>query len=273
MPLVDTLRGAVDSFSRWPLLKGITDRQARDAFVANRDQNLFYGVYQRREEAEAAAASYGKSGYDNQESADLYRFMMRIAPHDYPALYWISRSLSEGMTSVFDVGGAIGIKFYAFKEHLSAWPQLRWRVQDVPAVAQRGREIAQERGVAGQLDFTDDFAAGDGVDLLFASGVVQYLPKRLGEMLEGYKQLPKRIVVNTAAIHPQHEFYTVNSIGTAFCPYRIQTQAGFVGSLSKLGYRLKETWQNIGKPMTIPFRPDYSISDYSGYCMDLVRKP
>jgi hypothetical protein len=28
---------------------------------------------------------------------------------------------------------------------------------------------------------------------------------------------------------------------------------------------VKETWQNLGKPMTIPFRPDYSITDYSGY--------
>lgn len=269
MPLVQTLRGAVDSFSRWPVVRGITDRQALESFIANRDQNLFYGVYERWEEAEAAAASYGKSGYDNQESADLYKFMMRIAPHDYPALYWISRSLSEGATSVFDVGGAIGIKFYAFKEHLSAWPGLRWRVQDVAAVAARGRELAGERGVAGQLDFTDKFADGDGFDLLFASGVVQYLPKRLGELLEGFRKLPRRIIVNTAAIHPQHEFYTVNSIGTAFCPYRIQTQAGFIGSLSKLGYRVKESWMNVGKPMTIPFRPDYSIADYSGYCLDL----
>jgi putative methyltransferase (TIGR04325 family) len=272
VPLIDTLRGAVDSVSRWPVLRGISDGQALQAFLTNRDQNMFYGVYDRREDAEAVAAAYGKNGYDNQESADLYRFMMRITPHDYPALHWISRSLSEGMTSLFDVGGAIGIKFYAFKEHLAAWPALRWRVQDVPAVAENGRKIAQERGVAQQLDFTSQFADGDGFDVLFASGVVQYLPQRLGEMLAGYRNLPRRIIVNTAAIHPQHEFFTVNSIGTAFCPYRIQTQAGFIGSLSKLGYRIKEGWQNLGKPMTIPFRPDYSIADYSGYCLDLAKK-
>src|SRR6478609_6876809 len=85
LPLIDSLRGAVDSFSRWPGMRGITDRQALETFIANRDQNLFYGIYDRWEDAEKAAASYGKSGYDNQESADLYRFMMRIAPHDYPA--------------------------------------------------------------------------------------------------------------------------------------------------------------------------------------------
>jgi putative methyltransferase (TIGR04325 family) len=261
----------VDSFSRWPVVRGITDRQSLESFIANRDQNLFYGVYDRWEQAEAAATGYGRAGYDNPESADLYRFMMRIAPHDYPALYWISRSLAEGMTSLFDVGGAIGIKFYAFKDHLAGWPALRWRVQDVSAVAAHGRELAKERGVSQQLEFTDQFAEGDGFDVLFASGVVQYLPQRLGDMLASFRKLPRRIIVNTAAIHPQHEFFTVNSIGTAFCPYRIQTQAGFIGPLSKLGYRVKENWQNLGKPMTIPFRPDYSIKDYSGYCLELAK--
>jgi putative methyltransferase (TIGR04325 family) len=267
------MHGAVNSLSRWPILRSIADRQALSTFLANREQNLFLGVYERWEQAEAAAASYGKSGYDNQESADIYRFMMRIAPHDYPALFWLSRSLSEGMSSVFDVGGAIGIKFYAFREHLAAWPALRWRVQDVTAVANHGRQLAQERGVQHQLEFTDNFADGDGTDILFASGVVQYLPKRLGEMLEGYRQLPKRIVINTAAIHPQLEFFTVNSIGTAFCPYRIQTQAGFIAPLSKLGYKVRESWQNLGKPMTIPYRPDCSITEYSGYCLELAKKP
>lgn len=258
--------------ARWPGVRGVTDRQAFEQFKSNRDQNMFYGVYSTWEDAEAAAKSLGTAGYDNSDSSNIYQYMMRMAPHDYPALYWISRSLSEGMKSVFDVGGAVGIKFYAFKEHLSAWRDLRWRVHDVPAMGARGTALATERGVANQLDFTADFNAGDGFDLLFASGVVQYLPQRLGEMLATYKQLPKRIVVNTAAIHAQHEFFTVNSIGTAFCPYRIQTQAGFMRSLSSLGYRVKETWQNLGKPMTIPFRPDYSLTEYSGYCLDLAKK-
>jgi putative methyltransferase (TIGR04325 family) len=267
------MRGAADSLCRWPILRGITDKQALARFKANRDQNMFYGVYSRWEDAESAARAMGTAGYDNADSANIYQYMMRITPHDYPALYWISRSLSEGMKSVFDVGGAIGIKFYAFREHLSAWRDLRWRVQDVPAVAERGTALATERGTSNQLDFSSEFNAGDGFDLLFASGVVQYLPQRLGEMLSSYRELPKRIVVNTAAIHAQHEFFTVNSIGTAFCPYRIQTQAGFMRSLSALGYRVKETWQNLGKPMTIPFNPEYSLTDYSGYCLDLVKKP
>ena len=103
----------------------------------------------------------------------------------------------------------------------------------------------------------------------FRPWVLQYLPRTLGELMSGYKRLPRRIVINTAAIHGEHEFFTVNSVGTAFCPYRIQTQAGLVRGLTALGYRLRETWINPGKPMTIPHRPEHSLGHYSGFCLDL----
>jgi putative methyltransferase (TIGR04325 family) len=269
--LIDSLHRRVEALAHAPLTRGIADRQAREAFIANRDQNMFLGVYGTWAEAEAAAKAYGTAGYNNLASADMYRHRVRMDAHDYPALYWLMRSLDEGMTSVFDVGGSIGIKYLAFREPLSRWPALRWRVQDVRAVAEHGRELARERGDSPGLEFTHEFKEGDGIDVLFASGVVQYLPETLGGLLAGFTQLPRRIVINTAAIHPQHEFFTVNSIGTAFCPYRIQTQGGLMRGLTALGYKLRETWFNVGKPMRIPHRDDYSIKDYSGYCLDRVR--
>jgi putative methyltransferase (TIGR04325 family) len=230
--LIEQLHRRVDGLASLPGIGALVHRQAREAFVANRDQNMFFGVHENWEEAVAAAAAFGQAGYDNSNSAQLYDYRTRIDPHDYPSLYWISRSLDEGMNSVFDVGGAIGIKFIAFREHLKRWPSLQWLVQDVPAMAEHGRMLALERGDAAQLRFTDCFEDGEGVDLLFASGVLQYLPKTLGELLRSYHKLPRRIVVNTAAIHPAHSFFTVNSIGTAFCPYRVQTQAELVRGLT-----------------------------------------
>lgn len=270
MKLIEQLHRRVDGLAALPGIGGFVHRQARRAFVANRDRNMFFGVHENWEEAVAAAAAFGRAGYDNSNSAQLYDYRTRIDPHDYPSLYWISRSLDEGMGSVFDVGGAIGIKFIAFREHLKRWPNLQWLVQDVPAMAEHGRKLAQERGDAAQLRFTDRFEDGDGVDVLFASGVLQYLPKTLGELLRSHHKLPRRIIINTAAIHPVHSFFTVNSIGTAFCPYRVQTQAELVRGLTSLGYRLRESWANPGKPMTVALRPDRSLDHYSGYCLDLA---
>lgn len=243
---------------------------ALQAFIANRDQNLFYGVHDTWEQAETAAAGYGRAGYDNSDSAQIYDYRLRIDPHDYPSLYWLTRSWHEGLRSVFDIGGAIGIKYIAFKDAHKAFPDVSWRVCDVPAMAVHGAQLAAERGDAGRLTFTSNFEEGDGFDVLFASGVLQYLPRALGDIVAGYVRKPRRIVVNTAAIHPEFDFYTVNSIGTAFCPYRVQTQATVTRSLSKLGYRLREAWINPDKPLVIPGDPARSLRNYSGYCFDLA---
>lgn len=271
MQLIQALHQRVDALATLPVIGPVIHRQAREAFVANRDQNMFYGEHASWEEAVAAAEAFGRAGYDNPESAQLYQHRTRMDPHDYPSLYWVTRSLQEGLKGVFDVGGAIGIKFMAFREPLSAWPELDWCVQDVPAMVAQGRQLAQERGDASRLRFTEHFAQGEGLDVLFASGVLQYLPQTLGEMLSGWKRLPRRIIINTAAIHPEKTFFTVNSLGTAFCPYRIQTQASLVRGLTALGYRLRETWVNPDKPMLIPFRPDLSLRHYTGFCLDLAR--
>ncbi len=268
--MLQALQRGPEAWADWPLIGPRVRRQALDAFLHNRGQNLFFGVYDTWDAAAAAAAGYGRAGYDNDDSAKLYDARVRMDPHDYPSLYWLHRSLLEGMKGVFDVGGATGIKFQAFREPLQGFGDLRWRVQDVAAMVERGRAQAEQRGDSARLQFTTEFAEGDGLDILFASGVLQYLPFTLGEGLATWKRLPRRIVVNTAAIHPQHDFFTVNSLGTAFCPYRVQTQATLVRGLSKLGYRVRETWINPDKPMHIPFRPEHSLRHYSGFCLDLA---
>ncbi len=269
--LIDSLHRCVDALISLPVVGDLVQRQARDAFVANRDRNVFFGVHGSWDEASEAASQFGRTGYDNADSARLYDANVRMDPHDYPALYWIRRSLEEGLRGVFDVGGAVGIKFVAFREHLGRYPDLLWRVQDVPAMVQHGRELADRRGDASKLQFTDRFEEGEGMDVLFASGVLQYLPRTLGELLSNYGRLPRRIVINTAAVHPEHQFFTVNSLGTSFCPYRVQTQAALVRGLTQLGYRVRETWINPGKRMVIPLRPEYSLEHCSGYCLDLQK--
>lgn len=257
--------------ARFGPLRSLVQHQSLQTFLNNRDQNMFYGVHASWDEADAAALAFGTKGYDNVASANLYNHRVRMDQHDYPSLYWLTRSLQEGLKGVFDLGGAIGIKFLAFREPLQQFPDLLWRVQDVPAMVTNGRELAAQRGDSvGRLQFTERFEEGEGLEILFASGVLQYLPHTLGELLSGYRKLPRRIVINTAAIHPEHEFFTVNSLGTAFCPYRVQTQASLVRGLTALGYRLRVSWINPDKPLTIPMQPKHCLRHYSGYCFDLT---
>jgi putative methyltransferase (TIGR04325 family) len=251
--------------------------RAHADFVTNRDRNLFFGVYPSWELAEQAAAAYGAAGYDNAASAQLYRHRVRMDVHDYPVLAWLLRSAVEGHRRVLDVGGATGIKWLAFREALAPWPDLQWCVQDVPAMVDEGRRLAAQRAAAApaarpeRLTFTDRLADGAGCDVLLASGVVQYLPRSLGEQLAEWPRdgLPRRILINTAALHPSRGYVTVNSLGTAFCPYRVQTQAELVQPLAALGYRPRDAWANPGKVLELPGHPELSLTAYSGLCLDL----
>ena len=79
-------------------------------------------------------------------------------------------------------------------------------VIDVPAVVARGREFAIQRGAPAALEFSDAIDDIDGVDVVFASGSLQYLPETLTDVLRRNDRRPRRIVINTTPFHEQAEF-------------------------------------------------------------------
>ncbi len=247
------------------------ERMYEQMFQSNTRRNLFRGVYASFEEAAASAPSNRQTGYDNPESAALYFGNMQADPYDYPVMLWLERSFAAGMHSVFDVGGHIGIKFYAFREHLRFAPSLEWRVCDVPAVIQRGRSAAQKRDPSGQLQFTSDYAEVEGFDILFASGVIQYLPMTIKDWLLPIQRKPRRIIFNTSAIHETRSFFTLNSIGSAYCPYRVTSKPEFLAQLNDLGYQLIDSWKTPGKgALHLPLNEEWTIPEYSGFVFDLT---
>jgi putative methyltransferase (TIGR04325 family) len=65
-------------------------------------------------------------------------------------------------------------------------------------------------------------------------------------------------------MHHSKGFYTLNSIGTAFCPYRVVHEASFVKDLDALGYRATDRWANPGKGLHLPFEDGYDVPAYRG---------
>lgn len=254
--------------ARFSLTRNWVRRRYDTFFATCPDQQLFRGVFDTYDQALASAPATKPVSYDNEASSELYLQDLRAHAHDYPALFWIGQSFAEGMRTVFDVGGSVGIKYFAFSRLLPFPRDVRWVVQDMPAVVERGRRFAAERQVQQGLSFTSSPADADGVDVLFASGVLQYLPQTLAELIAGLKHRPRRIVVNTAAIHPVKSYFTLNSIGTAFCPYRVQAHGAFVREVTQAGYVLRDHWQNPAKFLRIPFEAGHDLDSYSGYCFD-----
>ncbi|HEU4778286.1 MAG TPA: TIGR04325 family methyltransferase [Steroidobacteraceae bacterium] len=232
--------------------------------------NLYRGVFKTFEEAQASAPQGKPLGYDNPAAADLYlERTRRIYPSDYPVVYWLDRLFRSGLRTVFDFGGHIGLGYYAYRKYVTYPEGMRWTVHDVPAVMARGRELSQGMDPERRLSFADGVAAADGYDVFFSAGALQYLPTTLAEMLAPLARKPRALVLNLAPLHPAESFYTLQSIGAAFCPYRVLQFGAFVKSLTQLGYVQRDAWENPDKRCTIAFEPGHSIDRYYGFTFEL----
>ncbi len=264
------LFNAIDAVRGSRFAQRVRRRWVDRRFEGDRGAHLFRGVFDSFAAAQASAPSTAPAGYDNEGSAALYLRRLKIDDYDYPSLYWIHRSLDDGLARIVDVGGSVGIKYFAFQAFIDYPDELQWQVIDVPAVVERGRRFAAEQKAGSALSFSDRLDDAAGCDVFFASGALQYLDRSLPEVLAAMaeEQRPRRLVINTTPIHESLQYFTLNSIGTAYCAYRIEARPAFIAGIEAAGYRLRDAWRNVGKGMRIPFEPAHDVADYSGFCFD-----
>ncbi len=233
-------------------------------FKDNRDNNLFRGLYPSFAAAEAALPGGDRRGYDQPEAAAMYRGMLgSIRDHDYPVLYWLSR-ITTPLRSVFDYGGHIGLLYYAMHEHLTLSADFRWVVKDVPAVNASGRSMASVKK-AKHLEFADDIEAASACQVFLASGSLQYVEANLTQLLDGLTTCPRHLILNLTPLDMHGGFFTVNSIGTAFCPYKVSSYQEFLSSLEQRGWEVIDTWKNPGKFCHVPFQTSHPDTEYYGF--------
>ena len=122
-------------------------------------------------------------------------------------------------------------------------------------MAKHGRELAEQRGDARQLEIHRPLRTARAARSCWPPACCSICRARSASCSRPIARFPRRIVINTAAVHPEHQFFTVNSLGTAFCPPS-HPDAGRGGARAD-ATRLSaaETWINPDKPMTIPFAP------------------
>jgi putative methyltransferase (TIGR04325 family) len=266
MTLLTRAYQCVDSISGWPLIRNQQRREYEGIFAANKDANLFRGVFDTFDAAQASAPATRPLGYDNSAAAAMYMDRTRKTyPTDYPVMFWLQKLFSEGCARCFDLGGHIGVSYYAYRRYLNYPATLKWTVQDVPAVVEQGKKIAIEKDRDGYLSFANNFQEADGCDVLMAQGSLQYLPDTLAERLQKLSVLPKHLILNLTPLHDRLSYFTLQSIGAAFCPYRITAILDFTKSFEALGYKMIDHWNNPDKSCPIPFYAEHSLDGYHGF--------
>lgn len=257
-------RDLLPALRQVPPVRALLRRRFERRFHTVLGTGSFLGVYASFAEAAAHVPPAVPVGYDRDDAGTLYQERLdRVKVTDYPALLWMRAAL-PGVARVFDLGGHVGALYYAAPRYLDLAPSVRWTVCDVPAVAREGEALARARGAA-SLDFTSDPRDVDGADLLLASGSLQYIEQPIDALLAGLARPPRHVVVNQTPTHAEREFYTLQNIGVAVCPYRIAAHRGIPDALARLGYELVDSWDDPARRTEVPYHPEASPVAYSGY--------
>lgn len=232
------------------------------------------GIYSSFTEALQAVPSEKLAGY-NQPIISQHQSVAQLTACseigvfnsiDYPVLLWLKSAFADSST-VFDLGGNVGLAYYAYRRFLDYADNLQWLVCEIPEIVKAGKKIAIERDIK-NLSFTTDFAKADGTEILLTCGTLQYLDETLPELIARLKVKPKHLLIHHVPFYDGESFTTIQNIGYTYCPYKIQNQKEFVSSLISLGYKQIDSW-TIYRSFSIPFHPDRSVSSYYGFYFQL----
>jgi putative methyltransferase (TIGR04325 family) len=247
-----------------PILKTALEMRYRQRFYSSRGLGSWYGDYSSFAEASAAAPSGAPVGYDNTGTAELYDNFFRVDAKDYPVLFWLEKILRP-QTRIFDFGGHVGHTCLAYRELLTNGPTLEWEVYDVPAIVAEGTRRVAANALA-RLSFTTDFGRASGADVLHAAGALQYEPRSLATMVGALPQPPKYIVINMTPTVANGPMVTLQNIGPAYCPYRIDDRNDIPNGLRALGYEQLATWENPEGRTRVPFSRRGRQITWVGHC-------
>lgn len=226
----------------------------------------FTGAYLTFEDAIAAAHKAGRlAGYNHQEIAPVsFEAMCKVAPWDYPVLFWLARLRTE-TGGLLDAGGHMGTKFRAFRGLLALSEDLPWVIYELPEIAEAGRRRAKQDGIT-QLQFIDDLKQAPALPLFLGSGLMQYLDRPLSALLSDLPQLPPHLLLNKVAFRPDGQpVVTLERIGNAYVPYQMRDEQAFVRDLEALGYEQVDRWSIPELSHVIDTHPELGASESAGF--------
>lgn len=231
----------------------------------------FRGAYDSHEAAMAAVPADKLPGYNHEEIAEVsFEQMCRLAPWDYPVLYWLNRLFELDCRRVLDAGGHMGTKYRAFSGYLAGRDaSMAWTIYDLPEIVKAGRRQA-ELDRLDELRFVDDLRDSGPVDVLLASGLLQYLDIPFGTLIGRMREKPAWILINKLAVREGRTVVTLENFGKALVPYRIRCRSDFFKEIDALGYAIEDSWENPTLSHVIPTHPELGASTSIGLCLRLA---
>jgi putative methyltransferase (TIGR04325 family) len=220
------------------------------------------GIYASFAAAAADAPSAKLASYDQDEIALSYRERLDYFNFaDYPVIFWLG-SLLDRARVIFELGGSIGLGYYAYVRYLAFPPDLRWTVCELPSMVRMGIDVAAERQT-GQLAFTTDRQPEIDPDVYATFGTLQYIEEPFAEILSSLRALPPYLLINRVPLTEGKPFITLQNNGTWFSPNKVDNRKKFTESLCALGYEVVDEW-DMERPNAFFMEQEGPMPSYCG---------
>jgi putative methyltransferase (TIGR04325 family) len=235
----------------------------------DRAGHLFSGLYPSYKEAMADIPASRATGWDHDETAKLWQDEIDpVRPSSYPVFFWLSCLLRED-TTLIDLGGSIGLTYYALRRYLNLPNGATWTVIEVPAIADEGARIAAREN-ATNLRFVSQIADAPAADILLSAGAMHFMEESIPGLLERLPKKPRFILLNKLPVADYENTWTLHNYGPALTPNRVFNDREFIGYFESHGYRLKDRWAMEDLYLLIPFHPEKYLRAFSGFLFELA---
>ena len=257
----------INQVKKLPPIKALRRQRRHRWFESPWGYGAHHGVFSSFAEAAAAAPPDPHRFNDKKRALEYQDRLKRIFAYDYPILFWLQRIMSgSGPLRVLDIGGHVGVHYYAYGQYLEWHPEMTWRVCDVEEIVKAGRERAQEVG-ATALSFDTSFDNLDEkpADLVLSCGALHYVEKPLlWEVLAKAQSRPAHVLFTKIPLYRGESFVSLQNIGEGFSPHYVWNKTEFVKNFEASGYQLVNDWKVPDREFEIFDDPDRSFGAYSG---------
>lgn len=225
------------------------------------------GAFPDRDSAMASLPAARLNSYDHADVAPVnFQSMCQTRLWDYPVMFWLDKLHAPGMR-VLDAGGHFGTKYIAFRSRLRL-DEVFWTVYDLPETVLAARAAQAKGDVPSEVRFVDDLRNAGEVDMLLASGLLQYLDIPFLEFLGRLPTRPAHILLNKVATRDGPSVTTLELIGPARVPYQIRRRGGFEADLAAAGYSIRDSWEIATLGHVIDTHPEKGRSVSRGYLLE-----
>jgi len=196
-----------------PIMRTYVDRRRYAHFSSKEGFASHYGVFDSF--AQAREMCPPSREFNQRELTDEYVNIRtkQVFTYDYPVIFWLHNAFAENSTTIFDIGGSVGVHYHAYKQVLDYPLRTTWLVFETPEVVQVGREIATRMGSL-QLSFTDSLDMSQvEADIWISAGALHYIedarPRRL---LANCRKCPTHIIINKLPVYSGEDFVTAQNM-------------------------------------------------------------